>query len=118
MEKKLYKVREGFSIRLRNHPELYLAGGVVELETDIASQHHQLEPISSDHQVALELANAAAAAEAVDSGIRADILRKQSAERDLSIANELTKQAKLTVADAKYDIGVAQKAVSEIEKIN
>jgi len=116
MENKLYKVREGFSIRLPDKPELYLAGGFIELDPKIASQYHQLEPISSDDQAALESANAAAAAEEVERGIQADILRKQSAERDLAIANELAKQAKLTVADAKYDIGVAQKAASEADK--
>lgn len=97
MQTKLYKVREGFSIRLPNKPELYLAGGVIELDPQIAVHHHQLEPLSDVDQSAFEAANAAAATEAVERDIAADDLRKASALRDVTLAADQLKQAKSQV---------------------
>lgn len=110
MQTKLYKVREGFSIRLPDKPELYLAGGVIELDPQIAVQYHQLEPLSDDDQAAFEAANATAAAEAVERDIAADELRKESALRDVNFAADQLKQAKAQVADVKADIASSKTA--------
>lgn len=104
MQTKLYKVREGFSIRLPGKPELYLAGGVIELDPAVAALYHQLEPLSDEDQSAFEAANATAAAEAVERDIAADELRKESALREVTIAADQLKQAKSQVADVKADI--------------
>jgi hypothetical protein len=91
---KIYGVREGFSVKLPDRPEVYLAGGVIELDDATAELHkHKLEPLSEEAQKAFDDERAKAADEAALRDLEADQARQASLDADAAAAKEAAKQA-------------------------
>lgn len=91
---KFYSVREGFSVRLPDRPEVYMAGGVIELDDATAELHkHKLEPLSRDKQEAFDEERAKAADDAAVRDQQADQARQTALDADAAIAAETARQA-------------------------
>lgn len=101
MGKKFYTVREGFSVKLPDRPDVYVAGGVLELDEEVAKQHaHKLEPISDDAQKAFDHERAAAAEEAVRRDTAADEARQAALEAEAKAAQDAADKAAAAAAAA------------------
>lgn len=94
MDKKFYSVREGFSVKIPGCADVFIAGGVIELDDETAVLHvHKLEPLSDEQRAAFDAERADAADVATLRDIEADEARKKALEEDAAAAKAAAKAA-------------------------
>lgn len=114
--KKIYAIREGFSVRMNGNPEVYLGGGVVELDdADAAAHIHKLDELTHERQAELDAERAAAAELQVQRDLDAEQKRQIAVDQEAAIQKELAKQAAAEAVKAKGDVKQAQAVVNAAE---
>src|SRR5579859_1078101 len=87
----LYRVREGFTVKLAGSPQVIAGGKLVEMTPDQAKLHgHKLEEPSKEHVAAYRAERAAEQKRASDADSAADRRRREENE---ATANALMQQA-------------------------
>jgi hypothetical protein len=111
---KLYHIREGFSVKLSGG-EVFLGGGVIELEDDIAAQHAlRIELADDDMQAKYAQDCGVEALALVERDIAADTENKRVADEAAAFAKLNAKQAGADAAEAKsaLDSSVAAQKIA------
>lgn len=94
MDKKFYAVRQGFSVKIPGCADVFIAGGVIELDDATAALHvHKIEPLSAEQQAAFDAERADAADAATMRDIEADEANKRALEAEAKALKDVARAA-------------------------